>query len=255
MNKRVFSLRNIALALVGGLVAAAIACSGGSAPDQPRVDSAAPGEELTVLCAVTEAFAAVPMLVARGVDAVPSAFDAINHAWCEFSSPIASVTLTLSRGGPVSLTHEVSIDSPSSTVAFPIVEHEVGVLPAGLTAGGYDRVIEATDDGGASVTVLSDSQAIWVVDPATTTIEGARGALTASRTALAESLSIPLGEPTLTALEPVEWGDASLGCPELGMAYAQVITPGFRLVFEHQSAGHELHTNQDGSIVVRCEAG
>ncbi len=252
MNKRVFSLHNVALALVGGLVAAAIACGGGSAPDQPGGDGAAPGEELTVLCAVTEAFPELPMLVARGRDVVPSAFDGINHAWCEFSSPIASVALTLSRGGALSLTHEVSIDPPSSTVAFPIVEHEIGVLPADLAAGGYDRVIEATDDGGASVTVLSDSRAIWVVDPATTPIEGARGAVTASRIALAESLSLPLVELTLTGLEPVEWGDASLGCPEPGMAYAQVITPGFRLVFEHQSAGHELHTNHDGSVVVRC---
>src|SRR5713226_6993585 len=31
----------------------------------------------------------------------------------------------------------------------------------------------------------------------------------------------------IQASEPVDWSDASLGCPQRQLAYAQVITPGF----------------------------
>ena len=32
------------------------------------------------------------------------------------------------------------------------------------------------------------------------------------------------------SVENVEWRDSSLGCPQPGMMYAQVVTPGFRIV-------------------------
>ena len=35
--------------------------------------------------------------------------------------------------------------------------------------------------------------------------------------------------------------------------YAQVITPGFRTLFEYQGQRYEYHTDQDGSTVVGCD--
>ena len=63
------------------------------------------------------------------------------------------------------------------------------------------------------------------------------------------------GAPAPVVLEPVEWSDASLGCPEPDTMDTQVVTPGFRLVFEHQVRSHEYHTDRDGSNVVACEDG
>ena len=37
------------------------------------------------------------------------------------------------------------------------------------------------------------------------------------------------------------------------MMYAQVVTPGFRLVFEYEGRQYEYHTDQDDSTVVGCE--
>ncbi|NND36039.1 MAG: hypothetical protein HKN81_02790 [Gammaproteobacteria bacterium] len=45
-------------------------------------------------------------------------------------------------------------------------------------------------------------------------------------------LSIPVAEITLVSVEAKDFGDPSLGCPEPGMAYPQVITPGHRVIVE-----------------------
>jgi hypothetical protein len=58
-------------------------------------------------------------------------------------------------------------------------------------------------------------------------------------------------EPVL--LEPVEWPDTSLGCPEPGKAYAQVITPGYRIVLRVGKKEIELHTDQSAQGAVICE--
>jgi len=46
----------------------------------------------------------------------------------------------------------------------------------------------------------------------------------------------------LVSVEPVEWSDASLGCPQPGMMYAQVITPGYRVVLEAEGQEYEYHS-------------
>ena len=70
---------------------------------------------------------------------------------------------------------------------------------------------------------------------------------------LVDSLAIPYAGHALITFEPVEWPDAGLGCPKPGMMYAQVVTPGFRLVFEYEGRQYEYHTDQDDSTVVGCE--
>ncbi|GAB4531861.1 MAG: hypothetical protein Kow0063_11670 [Anaerolineae bacterium] len=58
----------------------------------------------------------------------------------------------------------------------------------------------------------------------------------------------------LVSVEAVNWRDASLGCPQPGMMYAQVITPGFKVVLEAAGEEYEYHTDE-GRFVVLCEAG
>jgi len=48
----------------------------------------------------------------------------------------------------------------------------------------------------------------------------------------------------VASIEAVDWSDASLGCPEPGMVYAQVITPGYRLILLADGGRHEYHTDQ-----------
>ena len=48
------------------------------------------------------------------------------------------------------------------------------------------------------------------------------------------------------------WSDANLGCPQKGMAYAQVIAPGYKLVFDLPGTPHAVHTNSDGPHMLVC---
>lgn len=74
----------------------------------------------------------------------------------------------------------------------------------------------------------------------------------AARKLLAAELNIDEGDLTLDSSQGVEWSDASLGCPQEGYAYAQVITPGYRLTFGLGGASYAVHTNADGSHMVIC---
>ena len=69
-----------------------------------------------------------------------------------------------------------------------------------------------------------------------------------ARQVLADRLSVPAAGLELVSDEPVQWGDTSLGCPQAGMFYAQVITPGHRITFRQGEDTYEVHTasGEDG---------
>ena len=74
-----------------------------------------------------------------------------------------------------------------------------------------------------------------------------------ARSHLAETLSIPLEEVDRVSIQRVEWPDASLGCPSPGELYAQVVTPGYRVILEVEGETHELHTDEAGETIRICE--
>lgn len=55
----------------------------------------------------------------------------------------------------------------------------------------------------------------------------------------------------ISAIEKVEWSDSSLGNPEPGMFYTQVMTPGSRLVLESNGATYTYHTSVDRVVFVK----
>ena len=72
-----------------------------------------------------------------------------------------------------------------------------------------------------------------------------------AREALADCLEVSSEEIEVLEVEDVEWPDTSLGCPEPGMAYAQVITPGYRITLEAAGETYEVHTG--GQQMVVCD--
>ena len=78
---------------------------------------------------------------------------------------------------------------------------------------------------------------------------------TAARKLLADEVDVGERGFILDSTESVQWPDASLGCPQEGLGYAQVITPGYRLVFDLAGTRYEVHSNVDGSNMVVCAAG
>lgn len=69
---------------------------------------------------------------------------------------------------------------------------------------------------------------------------------------LANRLAISVEEITLVEAIAMEWSDSSLDCPQPGMSYIQVITPGYRIVLQSNEQMYEYHTNRDGYFVY-CE--
>ena len=84
-------------------------------------------------------------------------------------------------------------------------------------------------------------------------IKGSEKALAAAIADLSKQSSVPPDEITLVSMEAVEWSDSSLGCPQEGFMYAQVITPGYLIMLEANGEQFAYHTDQEGNSIVRCE--
>jgi predicted small lipoprotein YifL len=69
-------------------------------------------------------------------------------------------------------------------------------------------------------------------------------------TILSEALDVSPEDVTILEVQRVEWSDASLGCPEPGMMYAQVITPGYLVTAEVDGEEQMVHMNEKGDGVV-----
>ena len=48
------------------------------------------------------------------------------------------------------------------------------------------------------------------------------------------------------SVQPVTWPDASIGCPQPGMAYAQVLVPGWRLTLDAAGRRFDYHAARGG---------
>ena len=58
---------------------------------------------------------------------------------------------------------------------------------------------------------------------------------------LAEELNLPVSQVTVDSVRPVDWPDSSIGCPQPGQAYAQVITPGHKIALRARGQIYVLH--------------
>lgn len=73
-----------------------------------------------------------------------------------------------------------------------------------------------------------------------------------AREDLAERLSIEISQISLLEAREVTWPNASLGCPQPGMAYADVLTPGFLIILKANALAFEYHASRE-SEVFYCE--
>ncbi|MFW5868629.1 MAG: hypothetical protein ACOCX2_12480 [Armatimonadota bacterium] len=73
-------------------------------------------------------------------------------------------------------------------------------------------------------------------------------AMMRAREHLAQRLEIDPGQVYVAALEEHTWENAALGVEEPGRTYAQVLTPGYRLVLETDSGLFEYHASASGQV-------
>jgi hypothetical protein len=102
----------------------------------------------------------------------------------------------------------------------------------------------ATPDPVAGAT-LPASGATLVVPPE------AAAAVEAALTDAASHLGVSRDMLRLGQVQPRDWPDSSLGCPQPGQLYSQVVTPGFLVTIA--SGGHQLEYHTDSrSRVTLC---
>ncbi|MEW6401054.1 MAG: hypothetical protein AB1649_04600 [Chloroflexota bacterium] len=67
---------------------------------------------------------------------------------------------------------------------------------------------------------------------------------------LAQKLQIDVALIHVAGIEAVTWPDASLGCPQMGMAYIQVLTPGYKITLEANGKTYPYHTDDKDSVIL-----
>jgi hypothetical protein len=59
---------------------------------------------------------------------------------------------------------------------------------------------------------------------------------------LSKRTGVPKSDIKVVSVEAVQWSDTSLGCPQPDRMYAQVVTPGYRIVLEAGGQTYEYHS-------------
>ncbi len=73
-----------------------------------------------------------------------------------------------------------------------------------------------------------------------------------AETDLAKRLGVSVDQVILVEASSVVWSDASLGCPQAGMQYAQVLSPGYLIRLESGGQVYEYHAGRS-TTVFYCE--
>ena len=70
-----------------------------------------------------------------------------------------------------------------------------------------------------------------------------------------ETLAIKLGVPqeriTVVSVAAVEWRDSSVGCPQPGMSYLTVITPGHKVMLQVDGQTYAVHEAKGRALVCK----
>jgi hypothetical protein len=83
-------------------------------------------------------------------------------------------------------------------------------------------------------------------------VPGLQSLIEKAKEDLAQRLTISINEIILLETTSVVWPDASLGCPQPGMTYAQMLTPGYLILVEASGKIYEYHANK-ATYVIFCE--
>lgn len=141
---------------------------------------------------------------------------------------------------------------PSAAMGCP----EPGKSYAQVVTPGY-AISFGAGDTRYEVHVSQSGQAVVCGDgtqrQAEPTPAAANGVTAAVVEDLASRLDVAEDDLTVVGVDGVEWRDSSLGCPEPGRMYAQVITPGYRVVVQGPEATYEYHTDRSGDQMVLCQ--
>lgn len=121
------------------------------------------------------------------------------------------------------------------------------VVACGTGEGGADNTSTSLPEPTTSTTNAGSN-------PSTTTTIGDNGMpdqdeiVEAAQEDLGRRKGVPVEAVSVVRVRAVDWPDASLGCPEEGMVYSQVVTPGFQVVLQVEDRVFDYHAGSDGAV-------
>lgn len=125
----------------------------------------------------------------------------------------------------------------------------VGIEPTATAVGG------GTQQATPTRIIASGQQAPTPEEKKVSVLPQADTAIAAARADLAKRLGVAAETIEVAVVTKTDWSDTSLGCPQPGYMYAQVITPGYKIILKAQDKEYEYHTDDQGSSVVLCQKG
>lgn len=99
----------------------------------------------------------------------------------------------------------------------------------------------------------SGNEGITTPNLSTTPDANAQRMAQIAKESLAQELKISIDQIQLTAIEGMTWPDSSLGCPQMGVMYTQVLTAGFKISLETNGKTYAYHTD-DQERVLLCRS-
>ena len=160
----------------------------------------------------------------------------------------------LALGVVLGMTACSSVNPPQDIPPMTPVETDLGKetspvgQPAPTSTSLPNEIVEPLSP--VSPTIPEAAPAMDPAKKAVPSIPGSEAALAAAIADLAKQTSLPADQITLVSIEATDWSDTSLGCPQEGMMYAQVITPGYLIVLAAQDQQYEYHTDQAANVVL-----
>jgi hypothetical protein len=166
-----------------------------------------------------------------------------------------------------SATNEAASSGSSNPAETSAIEPGAGSDDASTSEETAD--VEPAADQDDQTTPTTDGQSPLVTNPpketATTSTTSAKASgggtidpslapfVDQAKTDLAQRLNVEAAAIVVVSAELVEWSDASLGCPQPGMVYAQVPTDGSLIVLSHGGAEYRYHTGGSEYTPFLCE--
>jgi hypothetical protein len=106
----------------------------------------------------------------------------------------------------------------------------------------------------ACSTSTSPTASPTVSPSSVTTPPEASSAIDAALSDAASHLGVNREQLAVVQVQPRQWPDSSLGCPQPGQLYSQVVTPGYLVVISTAGKQLEYHTDERARVMLCRES-
>ena len=172
-------------------------------------------------------------------------------------SLVLSLVFLVACGGgePVSLPEATSSDPGSSSgVSQPADQVTTTTTKPEVTTESLPATSTTASTGSDATTTITTETTTSTTSEPGGVVQVPESLLSGVIEDAASRQSVGVATITVLSGQPVDWSDGSLGCPEPGKSYVQVLTPGYLVMIDAGGVTLEYHLNQQGAFK-QCSGG